>query len=330
MMTTVSKWLGREKSSTIPFDMFDRESTAREAKAAQKLERLYHKGQDKIWDGKDYLDELIEKHGGINIPEDQVDPVRRLFAVILWGELAAWKISAALALKLEPLGAKMAATSQAHDEARHFYVIHDYLAHVGEVPNSLLPATTKTLERVLKADHVSKMLLGMQLVVEPMALTLFQLIREKNIEPVLSDLLVRFEQDEARHVALGVLYLPKIMKGMTTLQMADLAQWQFREYMLQFSMLKELEEDFRALGVEPREVFELGRKKQLLATQMFADQVGRDLPITEMFLRFSDFRAELDFPLEDNGATLFERTKKAFEAGLAPRDRIQGRLTTVR
>ena len=47
--------------------------------------------------------------------------------MLMWGELAAWRISAQLADRLEPLEMKMAATSQAHDEARHFYVMHDYL-----------------------------------------------------------------------------------------------------------------------------------------------------------------------------------------------------------
>jgi hypothetical protein len=50
----------------------------------------------------------------------------------MWGELAAWKISAQLADELEPLEAKLAATSQVHDEARHFYVMHDYLDALGE------------------------------------------------------------------------------------------------------------------------------------------------------------------------------------------------------
>ena len=330
MISSAFRKMGLSRKSRLPFNMFDALESASEAKAARKLERLYHKGQDKAWDGKEYLQELIDKHGGINLSVEQGDAIRRLFAVILWGELAAWKISAALALKLEPLGAKMAATSQAHDEARHFYVMHDYLAHIGEVPKSLSTSTALALERVLKADHPAKMLLGMQLVIEPMALTLFHLVREREIEPVLSELLRRFEQDEARHVALGVLYLPSVMKTMSTWEFIDLAQFQFREYMLQFSMLKELAEDFKALGIEPREVFDLGRKKQLLATQMFADQVGRDLPITETFLRMSDFRAELDFPEEDVDAGFLKRFKRALDAGFAPRERIQGRLTTVR
>ena len=94
---------------------------------SHNLAELYHKGQKNIWDGKDYLQECVEKHGGVKLTENNTEAIRNIFSVILYGELAAWKISSALAVGLEDNDARMAATSQAHDEARHFYVMHDYL-----------------------------------------------------------------------------------------------------------------------------------------------------------------------------------------------------------
>ncbi|MEE2828890.1 MAG: ferritin-like domain-containing protein, partial [Myxococcota bacterium] len=184
----------------IPYDMFDLERTAVEARRAQKMERIYHKGQEKIWDGKTVLAELLEEHGGVQLEPEKLVPLRRLFAVIFWGELAAWKVSSELALVLEPLEAKMAAASQAHDEARHFYVMHDYLALLDYQPQDLPPAAHRILVEILRADSLAKKLLGMQLMVEPIALTLFHLVRENRLEPVLSDLLAYYERDEARHV----------------------------------------------------------------------------------------------------------------------------------
>src|ERR1041384_3898658 len=113
-------WRSRSK---IPYDMFSLTRSADEAKRYAKCERIYHKGQELAWDGKEILPMLIEKHAGIHVDERQKEPLKRLFAIILWGELAAWKISAQLADRLEPLEAKMAATSQAFDEARHFYTM---------------------------------------------------------------------------------------------------------------------------------------------------------------------------------------------------------------
>ena len=137
----------------IPYDMFDLERTEAELKNAQKMERIYHKGQERAWDGKELLAELVEKHGGVQLSPEKIAPLRRLFAVIFWGELAAWKVAAELALSLEPLEAKMAASSQAHDEARHFYVLHDYLKLLNYTPNQLPSSTHHILYKILTTNN---------------------------------------------------------------------------------------------------------------------------------------------------------------------------------
>ena len=80
--------------------MFDELRSAEAMASARKLEGIYHKGQAKIWSGKELLPELIRKHGGVKVPQGQQDALRAVFAIILWGELAAWKVSADLALHL--------------------------------------------------------------------------------------------------------------------------------------------------------------------------------------------------------------------------------------
>ncbi|MEQ1504626.1 MAG: ferritin-like domain-containing protein, partial [Myxococcota bacterium] len=146
----------------LPFEMFDAARTAAEAASAAKLERIYHKGQDLAWNGKEVLPALIARHGGIHLDPATRAALQGLFAVILWGELAAWKISSDLAVRLEPLEAKLAATAQAHDEARHFYVMHDYLTALGPVPRGLGPHTTRVLSDTLRANTLAKKLVGMQ------------------------------------------------------------------------------------------------------------------------------------------------------------------------
>src|SRR5262249_18628710 len=160
------------------------------------------------WDGRAVLAELVAKHGGIRVPDDKRAALSQVFGIIMWGELAAWKISLQLADEIVPLEPKMAATSQAHDEARHFYVMHDYLDTLGDVPRTMDRASRALLEIVLETPSLVKKLLGMQLMVESLALTIFQVVREAKIEPVLVDLLRYYEKDEARHVGLGVQLLP--------------------------------------------------------------------------------------------------------------------------
>lgn len=287
---------GMRSDVPLPFDMFDEVRTAREQRTAHKLERIYHVGQDKSWDGKELLAELIDKHGGIELPADKAHALAQIFAVILWGELAAWKVSAQLALDLEPLEAKMAATSQAHDEARHFYTMYDYLSELGDVPTELGPRTQRVLLGTLRARTLAQRLTGMQLMVEPMALTLFQTMRKSELEPVLSELLMYYERDEARHVALGVLHLPKLLKDMTLTEAGTFWGWQFKEYWAQILMLKELEPHFEALGISTYDVAKTGRDKQIRAITALVDELGYDLKVQEAFLRFFDARIEYVFP----------------------------------
>ena len=105
----------------LAYDMFDLDRSAEEARRLVKCQSIYHRGQELAWDGRDLLGELIAKHGGVHIADpEKAAALSRIFNIILWGELAAWRISAQLADRLVPLEAKMAATSQAFDEARHF------------------------------------------------------------------------------------------------------------------------------------------------------------------------------------------------------------------
>ena len=302
-----------QEPDLITYDMFSQERSDREARAAEKLERIYHLGQEKAWNGKEVLAELMEKHGGIQLAPEKLAPLRRIFAVIFWGELAAWKVSAQLALELVPLEAKMAASSQAHDEARHFYVMHDYLEQLKYTPESLSPSSARILASVLSADSLAKKLMGMQLMVEPVALTLFQLVRESQIEPVLCDLLVYYERDEARHVALGIQYLPHLIAKMSAREKVEFLLWKLKLFSYQLDALRELETDVRALGYHPREVIRLGQLKLLHAARLLEEEAPMALPIEAMLSRLVEFRMALDFPeSEDTGA--IERWTQAIQA----------------
>jgi hypothetical protein len=311
--TPLSKGRPRKKSP-VRYDMFDQEHTDVEVKAAQLLERIYHKGQEKAWDGKLLLKELLEKHEGVQISPDKIAPMSRIFAVIFWGELAAWKVSAELAAELVPLEAKMAASSQAHDEARHFYVMHDYLKLLGYEPSALPGAANAILDQILSANSLAKKLMGMQLMVEPVALTIFQLVRETDLEPVLCELLGYYERDEARHVALGVQYLPKLIKKMGKRERLDLLRWEIKLFSLQLDTLKQMEPDFKAIGYNPREVIRLGQLRQLQAVRLLEKELSVSLHIEEFVSRFVEFRMALDFPEDDVSQNTAQRWRRALHA----------------
>ena len=244
-------------------------------KTERTLENIYHRGQEKIWDGREVLKELLEKHGGLGeVAPEKAQALQNIFSVILEGENAAWKISLQLADKLDSIEAKLAATSQAHDESRHFYVMRDYLKLTDYEPRPIPLAVRQALDMVMVTDSLPKKLLGMQLMVEPVALTIFQEIRRVAPEPVLTDLLEYFERDEARHVALGVNHLPSVVKDMGVVQIISLISWQLRIFMLELQGLRELRSDFEKLGLNIEDVFELAEKKQINALQEFVSGMG--------------------------------------------------------
>jgi len=258
----------------IRYDMFDIVRNAEEAKRLIKCERIYHRGQELAWDGRDVLAELIAAHGGVKVDPAKADAVKRIFAIIMWGELAAWKISAQLADLLVPLESKMAATSQAHDEARHFYVMHDYLLQLGYLPERMDRAPQALLDLVLETDNPLYKLLGMQLMIETLALTIFQTVRELEVEPVLTELMKYYERDEARHVGLGMQYVPSLIAQCNKRELARLMAFQARILFWALWELKVLAPDFATLGIEPREVLERGRRKQLAAFQAASEALG--------------------------------------------------------
>ncbi|MBM4357811.1 MAG: ferritin-like domain-containing protein [Deltaproteobacteria bacterium] len=263
-------------SSPIRYDMFNLVRDAEEARRLDKCERIYHRGQQMAWDGKEILPMLLAKHGGVKLAPELRKPLMQVFAIILWGELAAWRISSQLADRLVPLEAKMGATSQAFDEARHFYVMYDYLRELDYQVEPLDRAPQALLDLVLKADKLPYKLLGMQLMVEPIALTIFQTVRESGIEPVLCELLRYYERDEARHVGLGMQYLPSMLKEMSKREIAALFAFQVRLMALAMAELKFMEKDLKTIGIDPRTIIDRTRSKQLAALHEALAAVGID------------------------------------------------------
>jgi hypothetical protein len=245
-----------------PYAMVEDSLAERAQAKLDKLERLYHVGQNNIWDGRQVLAELIEKHGQPRLPDDKKESALKILSVLLWGELAAWAISADLAERIDDVEAKMAATSQAHDEARHFYVLRDYLRALGEPIPRLGGIGRRLLISILETDSLVHKLIGMQLMVESNALAIFRGLADARLEPVLSDLLPYYERDEARHVGLGVMYLPRLLSKLSRLETAGVVAFQLRSMGTLMTAGLTMHQHFRNLGINPREMAEYTVKLQ--------------------------------------------------------------------
>ena len=260
MTALTDRWLRPRSARTQfpPYDFGDPSIVGQAEARTSTIARIYHKGHEQAWDGREVMDELIAKHGGIHFPDDKREAFEKIAAVLLWGELAAWSISADLALKLEDTPAKMAASSQVFDEARHFYVLREYMWRAGLRVDRLGGWSRRLLVELLETDNLLYKVVGMQLLVESTAVVMFHAIADAKIEPVLTDLLYYFERDEARHVGLGVLALPDVLAGLS--QRDAIALWWFQTKM-QFEMIASgmtLNRAFDTLGVDQGELNQQG------------------------------------------------------------------------
>ena len=244
----------------------------RAADKTHRLERLYHQTQARSWDPRAVLDELEAKHGGIHVPEDKREAMGHVFTVILWGELAAWNIAADLARALPDVAAKMAATGQVFDEARHFTVMRDYFTRAKITLPPMNPFGRRVLVKILETESVLEKLYGMQLLVENLALAIFKQVAASGIEPVLTDLLSYIERDESRHVALGVMYLPKLLAQASPSERARNWVFNMELFLLTIGGGQLLDPHFHALGIDHRQ---LGATAQRLHEQVLR-QMGED------------------------------------------------------
>jgi hypothetical protein len=159
-----------------------------------------------------------------------------------------------------------------HDEARHFYVMHDYLEALGETPPVLDGWSKRVLTMTLETKSLAKKLLGMQLTIETIALTIFQRVRELEVEPVLTELLPYYERDEARHVGLGIQMLPGIVAEMSYAERIELAVFHLDLYGSAVMSLKSLEPALTSIGVDPRSILAIGFRKQNDIDAMFREE----------------------------------------------------------
>jgi hypothetical protein len=257
-----NRWLrpARPRTQFPPYELGDPDIVGVAEARTSTVARIYHKGHEQAWDGRTVLDELVAKHGGIHFPADKKDAFARVASVLLWGELAAWSISADLAVKLEDTPAKMAASSQVFDEARHFYVLRDYLWRAGIEVAHLGGWSRRLLVELLETDNLLYKVVGMQLLVESTAVVMFRMIAEAELEPVLTELLYYFERDEARHVGLGVLTLPEVLAGLTERDAMRLWWFQTRMNLEMIMGGITLRHAFDQLGIDQAEMNAQGFK----------------------------------------------------------------------
>jgi len=132
----------------------------------------------------------------------------------LHGEQGALLVASQLCSCAPTLNAKLYAGSQTFDEARHVEVFNKYLQQRLGMMYPINTHLKSILDKILTDERWDMKFIGMQIVIEGLALSAFNTTRETTPDPVLKDVVYLVTRDEARHVTFGVNYLEEFVTNL--------------------------------------------------------------------------------------------------------------------
>ncbi len=143
----------------------------------------------------------------------------------LHGEQGALLVASQLASCAPTFNAKLYAASQTFDEARHVEAFNKYLQTRIKRTWPIGTALKGLLDKILTDPRWDLKFIGMQIVIEGLALAAFNAAKTGTKDPVLFEMLDYIIRDEARHVTFGVNYLEEFVKTLTEQERQDRAQF---------------------------------------------------------------------------------------------------------
>ena len=145
----------------------------------------------------------------------------------LHGEQGALLCTARIVETVPWIDAKYYAATQVVDEARHVEVFSRYLDEKLSGHYPINAHLRLLIDDILADSRWDMTYLGMQIMVEGLALAAFGFMHQMTTEPLLKQLLRYVMSDEARHVAFGVLSLKEYYEGLNDAEMLERQQFTF-------------------------------------------------------------------------------------------------------
>jgi hypothetical protein len=210
-----------------------------------KIVALYERAKTAQWNATTDVDWSVEVNFGAALPDDSryamasfdASPLARLgrpawdafrwelqswmVSQFLHGERAALVVAARLVDAVPDMESKFFAASQAVDEARHVEAFSRYLTAKVPEPYPVTESLGLLLDDVLEDSRWDVTALGMQIIVEALAMAAFRLADTTFHDDLIKHISRLVARDEARHVSFGVVSLEKIYREMTTTERAD-------------------------------------------------------------------------------------------------------------
>ena len=150
-----------------------------------------------------------------------IESLKASLSQFMHGEQGAMMVAAKIVETVPWIDAKYYAATQTMDEARHTEVFAKYLhTKLGEA-YPMSPFLEEQIDALISDSRWDIAYLGMQIVIESLALAAFGNMLRSTEEPLLKKLLRYVMSDEARHVAFGVLSLKEYYLQLSEAELVD-------------------------------------------------------------------------------------------------------------
>jgi para-aminobenzoate N-oxygenase AurF len=214
-----------------------------------KIKRLYELGKKFNWDAEldvdwdvffdkskgpsqDGLNPFADHPVYLALSDEQKSAftwrsMAQVLSQFLHGEQGALMVASQLVSCAPTYDAKLYAASQTFDEARHVEVFNKYIRQRCKIEYPINPSLKLLLDKILTDERWDLKFIGMQVLIEGLALAAFQTIAATTRDPLLRQIVTLVMRDEGRHVAFGVNYLEDWIKALSEDEIEERAQFAY-------------------------------------------------------------------------------------------------------
>jgi len=230
--------------SMLELDRYGNRSTA--------FDKIISATHDHFWDplDKKYIDfdEPFDMENEMLLPEDMIislstdyvsnhlsdwktrvrfvnQSTLRTFSSILHGEQGALNLSASLCHVLKDQGAQEYAANQTREEARHVTAFAKYIKARWGRPVECGPTLKTLLVDIISSPEIYKKIIGMQMLVEGLAMGAFATVFAKTNDPLAKKLMQLVMTDEAFHHKFGKIWADRTIPHLSEKEHETIEMW---------------------------------------------------------------------------------------------------------
>ena len=209
-----SQW----NANDLPWDTVVDQAAVVEANRAQNAG---------IFEGHDVRGTPVESWGEDEWTAHAIEAQNWTLSQFMHGEQGALICTAKIVETVPWIDAKYYASTQVMDEARHVEVFAKYLDTKLDGHYPVNPALQLLIDDVIADSRWDMTYMGMQIMIEGLALAAFGFMHMVTEEPLLKQLLRYVMADEARHVAFGVISLKEYYAELSAKEIQERQEFAF-------------------------------------------------------------------------------------------------------